>query len=97
MKTDVDNVLLCKDCKHSFVPYGHRLFFIFTKYVTDENVFMCKKSKEGYRRWNPVTGFETIETPVQRCSNYRETHCHREGRYWTPKHKKDLFKLLTKD
>ena len=96
MTDPMNKNLLCKDCVHSFIkwdeypnywilksPYWHR----------------CRKSfKQEEIDFNPVTGGKKLKPTYNQCSfeRGREGLCGPSAKNWSPKHKKDLFKLLTR-
>ena len=100
---------LCKDCKYSKIPLTSRImntiFFMPNEYFE----YRCtRKSKMSAIKFSPVIGqyidkSEHNKNPY--CHNEREEyehkkdnpeHCGPEGKHWTPKDKKDLFKYLLK-
>jgi len=90
---------LCKDCKHCVMDkYGLITSFGGLLGVKD---WMFKCSKIVYPAKvvvNPVTGPEKIKEKLTYCSIARNSeNCGPNAKYWTPKHKKDLFKALTKE
>jgi len=100
--------LLCKDCKHSFVTWSDRLFKIFYgRNPLGKYSYKCKKFFEpDGEEFDPVIGTVKTKGEYLSCVSLRATpitvkdynaHCGPEGRHWVPKHKKDLFKLLTKE
>ena len=88
--------LLCKDCKHAFIPWHD---FLSSKLTPGHHWYKCKKSgKKVEVDFNPVTGGRTLPADYKSCYQERgySGECGREGKYWSPKYKHDLFKLLKK-
>jgi hypothetical protein len=90
--------LLCKDCKHSFVPLFGRIASL--PFAPEAVFYKCKLSKkEKHVHFNPVTGPRRVETTYDSCSIVRSTWnelCGEEGKSWTPKNKKHLFLAITR-
>jgi hypothetical protein len=89
-----DNNLLCKDCIHAFVPWHD---YLSSKLTPGHHWYKCKKSgKKVEVDFNPVTGSKTLPADYKSCYQERgySGECGKEGKYWSPKHKYDLFKLL---
>lgn len=85
---------LCKDCKHSFIPISALLWYS-SKYSRH-----CKLSYEEARiDIDPVIGEIKKPGGYQSCSIYRlgMKDCGPEAKFWQPKEKKGLFKLIVKD
>lgn len=96
--TQENEQLLCKDCKHSFQLWYDILFFVDKRYS-----LRCRKSyKTEMSESNPVTGPKIKSAHYETCSTARmnyvskqyDTNCGEAGRWWQPKNKKDLFKLI---
>lgn len=93
---------LCKDCKHSFRTVGDLLLLGFNS----SHAYKCKLMfKESAPEPNPVVGTKIKPSYYENCSiarmeysskTYKDGHCGPEGKWWQPKAKKDLFKLLVK-
>ena len=90
--------VLCKDCKHSF-----RKLSEFPQWGTGYE-WRCRLNYiENEIIENRVTG-DTVQSPYYaRCSTTRmdflskdrkEEVCGKEGKWWAPKDKKDLFKFI---
>lgn len=93
----VDLTYLCKDCKHSFVPISER---ILTFGFASEYSYKCKKGWKPERTIeNPVVGLQTTKAEYKSCNITRMAGevCGPDAKYWAPKKKKDLFKMLTKE
>ena len=89
--------LLCKDCKHSFVPWHAKLFNLIS---TSKYHYYCRKSATASQViFDPVTGPEKKSKEYKMCVNLRqrlnENFCGPEGSAWEPKRKRDLFLMLT--
>ena len=90
--------LLCKRCKHSFVPLEQRVLSIFSLFQMSRFSYRCKKAfKEDESEFNPVTGPVKVDRHYETCASARMLSgvCGKEGKLWEPKHKKDLFLVLT--
>jgi len=89
--------LLCKDCRHSFVPLTNWIF------SPPKYRYSCRKSLiEDQTVHNPVTGDEHEARRYQSCAVFRmgnshARNCGTDAYYWEPKSKKDLFKLIAKN
>ena len=95
-----DNVTeyLCKDCVHSHVSILNKFAaYAFEFRSPPEYSYRCKKTLvKKHINFSPVTGPERVEAHMDHCGVVRtDTQaCGPNGEWWTPKHKKDLFKLL---
>lgn len=92
-----DETYLCRDCKFARVSLEDWIIYFgspssysykCTKTRTKEEIIM-----------DPVTGPIKIKSKLKSCSEARcgGEPCGTQARHWSPKHKKDLFKLLKKD
>jgi hypothetical protein len=89
--------VLCKDCKHSFIPFQSFLWHGFNTYA-----YKCRISfKETHEEFDPVTGPKKVKGEYQSCNIarvgsavYGTERCGEEGKFWEPKNKKDLFKYI---
>jgi hypothetical protein len=95
---------LCKDCIHSRCSKIYTFFHYIIEFKAPGSYsYRCAKSPSGEKiTFNPVTGNEKVKVEMERCETMRrsfvgEDRCGPEAKYWTPKKKKDLFKMLTKD
>lgn len=92
----VSTNLLCKDCKHSFVPLH---FKILNLGKPDKYHYHCRKALvPAAIDFDPVTGPEKISKEYKLCTHVRTFDndlCGPEGSAWEPKHKKDLFLMFT--
>lgn len=88
---------LCKDCKHSFRPIGRILAFGFNS----PHTFMCRKSyTEDHYEPDKVLGKKFVKGGYDPCTLARLTYddrCGDKARWWQPKEKRDLFKLIVKE
>ena len=91
--------LLCKDCKHSFLPMSEKIPSIIFFYKPNKYMYKCRLTrKDTHTEYNPVIGHETVETSYDTCSYARlkNSSCGEDGELWAPKHKKDLFLAITR-
>jgi hypothetical protein len=86
--------VLCKDCKHSFKPLSDWIF-------ADSYSLRCKLAHvEEKIVDDPVTGPKKEPAYYERCTNARyewlrnKDNCGPDGKFWQPKNKKGLFKLI---
>jgi hypothetical protein len=87
---------LCKDCKHSSVSFADMVFYFGNPPSYD---YKCLKNyKESVEKEDVVTGPQKSKAEYESCRMTRATRvCGPNAKLWSPKHKKDLFKLITKD
>ena len=90
---------LCKDCKHCVMDKFGRITTLGGLLGVEDWMFKCSKIVYPARVVvNPVTGNEKVKEKLTYCSIARNSeNCGPNAKYWTPKHKKDLFKALTKE
>jgi hypothetical protein len=95
----IDTVLLCKDCKFSKMSFGNTIFTLGGLVGTKGFMYKCSKTfKPAHDELDFVTGPERIGANMSYCEVERKHgDCGPTGKYWTPKYKKDLFKMLTKE
>lgn len=96
----IDPVYLCKDCKHCKMDTFSWLTSLGGRVGAKDYMFKCAKTVQPAKEViNPVYGPEKIKKKMSYCDyeRKREAGCGPEAKYWTPKHKKDLFKMLTKE
>jgi hypothetical protein len=94
--TTENTTLLCKDCTHSFIPWADKITALLSG---SQHWYKCKRSgKQVEINFNPVTGGKVLPPDYKSCYMERtySGECGKEAKYWTPKHKHDLFKLLTR-
>ena len=92
--------LLCKDCKHGFMSISNKIFTLNGRVGATKYVYKCKKAfVEQEIKYDPVLGAEKIKPEYQSCVWIRRSdgNCGPDGKLWSPKHKKDLFKMITKE
>lgn len=90
---------LCKDCIHSHMDFMDKVFTLGGRVGTSSTNYKCSKfpKKETIVN-NLVTGPEKRKAELPFCEIVRNHgECGKNAKYWSPKHKKDLFKMLTKD
>ena len=97
MPTEIVNKeLLCKNCIHGFVPLADWPNY----YILRSHHWMkCRKTgKLDESTFNPVTGYIKKKADYKDCWEERDRSggCGPSAKFWSPKHKKDLFKLLTR-
>ena len=94
-----NETLACKDCIHSYVPWDSRIMYtIFSFGKIPRMEYRCVKfTTNKPPEPDPVTGPEKFTPEYERCYSLRGYNgaC-KGGIHWAPKHKKDLFKALTK-
>jgi hypothetical protein len=93
--------LLCKNCKHSFVPMGMWPFFLisyleklFIDTGNEQYYYNCKKTfTEKKSDYNPVTGSYLKKSESKMCSTARGEYaeCGPEGKLYIPRKKTGLF------
>lgn len=81
--------LLCKECKHAkwrpWYPLSYRCHRTLIPAVT---------------KFDPVTGPVTTPAHYDACFSQRfngDDRCGKEGKFWEPKNKNGLFKLIKKE
>lgn len=91
----MEQPVLCKDCKHSFIHWTD-MFSLYDKQYT----MRCRLAyKQGVIDKNFVTGHKIKPAEYERCSlsritNHKDTSCGENGKFWQPKHKRGLFTLI---
>lgn len=92
--------LLCKDCKHSFQLWHDRILFNSPRYT-----LRCRLSYQTeVIEKNYVTGHKMKKPEYELCSSARysylskekDVNCGEQARFWEPRHKTGLFKLIAK-
>jgi hypothetical protein len=82
--------ILCKDCKFSKVSWFNRM-------IDNQYAFKCSHPDSWYQpSEDRVTGKPTPGY-FQSCSTMRgglSDGCGKEGKLWSPRNKKDLFKFI---
>ena len=87
----------CIQCKHSFTGLSARVFWFGHPPAI---FYKCRKAYvPAYVESTAVHGNVRVAEKYKSCSTARiqEEFCGPEAKQWTPKHKKDLFKMLTKE
>ncbi len=91
--------LICRDCKHSFVPISDRILAFFNfSFKPNRYAYMCRKSyKTDGEEFHVVDGPTKVKRHYENCAatRLRSGVCGPNGSLWEPKHKKDLFLMLT--
>lgn len=99
----IDEVYLCKDCKFSKMDLTNNILTLGGRIGAKSFMYKCSNAiKPAHEIIDPVRGPEQIKSAmpfctVERLSNHQNDKCGPTGKYWTPKHKKDLFKALAKE
>jgi len=96
MTDKLNKEMLCKNCVHAFVPWHD---YPSTWLTPGQHWYKCKRSgKQVEVDFNPVTGGRTLPADYKSCYAERgySGECGPGAKYWSPKHKHDLFKLLTR-
>lgn len=89
---DGEEIYACKDCKYFELHWADRLF---GKYDRAN----CLHTKEIWGVYDPISGKKTEKVSIMYCEHYREDfgdRCGEKGKYWIPRDKNDLFKLIRK-
>jgi len=91
--------LICRDCKHSFVSINDRLFSLLAfSLKPNRYAYLCKKAyKTDGEEFHVVDGPIKVKRHYENCAStrLRSGICGPDGSLWEPKHKKDLFLMLT--
>ena len=90
---------LCKDCKHSTMLLVDRIFTLNGLVGVIDSNYKCSKFPQNETVVeNMVTGPQKVKAKLPYCEvTRRHGECGLNGKHWQPKHKKDLFKMLTKE
>lgn len=93
---------LCKTCIHSRCSKVATVFsYLFSWHAPDSCWYKCSKSANGGKIIDdPVVGPVKIKADYDYCAVARlagKDKCGPDAKYWAPKKKKDLFKMLTRD
>lgn len=93
------SMYLCKDCKHSRMLMIDKIFTLGGRVgVIDANYKCAKFPQEATIVENMVTGPQKVKPKLPYCEIVRRHgECGQNAKYWAPKNKKDLFKMLTKE
>ena len=85
-------LVLCKDCKHSFRTWYDILFGASKRYS-----MKCRLNyKSSEEDLDLVTGPKMVDAKYESCSLTRlnSQPCGESGKLWQPKHQKDIFKYI---
>jgi hypothetical protein len=95
----IDTVYICKDCKFGKMDVSDTIFTLGGKVGVTDSMFKCSKTITSAKiTVDPVIGHKKVKPEMKYCSVERTYgKCGPEAKYWIPKHKKDLFKMLTKE
>lgn len=85
----------CVFCKRDFISYVVRTG------KSSETDYRCRREIFNEGSYDPVFGIKPKTTKIDRLCIYErddinERSCGKYGKYWKPKKKKNLFKLLKK-
>ena len=89
----------CKDCKYSTMSMVDRIFTLNGRIAVYDSNYKCSKFPEAAKVVeNMVLGPCKVKAKLPYCEIVRRHgECGQDGKHWTAKHKKDLFKMLTKE
>jgi hypothetical protein len=89
----------CKDCKHSTMHLSDKIFTLGGRIGVIDANYKCTKFPEAKTVVEDIVlGSKKVKAKLPYCSiARRHGDCGLDGKYWSPKHKKDLFKMLTKE
>jgi hypothetical protein len=95
----IDPVYLCKDCKFSKMDISDTIFTLGGTVGATSSMFKCTRAVKSARVIaDPVIGHKKVKSEMSYCSVERSySKCGPDAKHWVPKHKKDLFKMLTKE
>jgi len=95
----IDPVYLCKDCKFGKMNVSDTIFTLGGIVGVTDSMFKCTKTaKSAQVITDPVIGHKKVNPEMSYCSVERKYgDCGPNALHWVPKHKKDLFKMLTKE
>jgi hypothetical protein len=82
----MSELLLCKECKYAKWRPWYLMLWRCTRVKVAETV-----------KVDPVTGPVVTKAHYESCFSARYGDCGKDGKYWQPKHKKFLFKLIAKE
>ena len=87
----------CKDCKHSFTSLGDKIFSL--GFLQSHHYKCIKSFVPAHDEMDPVVGKKRVPKEYKSCavSRINRDICGPDAKNWSPKHKKDLFKMLTKE
>ena len=89
----------CKDCKHSKMDFFDKIFTLNGLVGADDIHYKCTKfPQKPTVVENMVIGPKKVKARLPYCEIVRRHgECGQNAKHWIPKHKKDLFKMLTKE
>ena len=96
-------VYLCKDCKFSKMSLVNTIATLGGRIGAQSFMYRCSNAiKPAHEIVDPVHGIERVKAAmpyctIERTNDFNNTKCGPTAKYWAPKHKKDLFKALTKE
>ena len=92
-------LLSCKDCKHSTMLMVDRIFTLNGLVGVYDTNYKCSKFPEATKVIDDIVlGPIKVKATLPYCNiARRHGQCGLDGKYWQPKRKKDLFKMLTKE
>lgn len=95
----IDPVYLCKDCKLSRMDLIDTIATLGGRVGAKEFMYKCTRTASPtYNIIDPVTGPNRTKAALSYCGVERKHgDCGPTAKTWTAKHKKDLFKMLTKE
>ena len=95
----IDPVYLCKDCKFGKMGVSDTIFTLGGRIDVKGFMYKCAKTvKLEHSVLDPVTGLKKLKSEISYCSVERDYgDCGPNAKHWVPKHKKDLFKMLTRE
>ena len=95
----IDPVYLCKDCKFSKMGFFDTIFTLDGRVNAKDFMYKCIRTiKPAHDIIDSVTGPKRIKATIDYCGIERKHgDCGPTAKNWTAKHKKDLFKMLTKE
>jgi hypothetical protein len=95
----IDPVYLCKDCKFSKMSIANNIFTLGGLVGAKGFMYKCTRTSKPARDIiDPIIGSARIKAEISYCElERRHGDCGPTAKNWTAKHKKDLFKMLTKE
>ena len=97
---DEPSNLFCKDCKYSFMSFLNYVTTLNGRVGATKYTYRCRKAYLAEEiKHDLIMGQERVKPEYQSCIWVRREDgpCGPSGKLWVPKHKKDLFKMLTKE
>jgi hypothetical protein len=99
----LDEVYLCKDCKFSKMEIFNTIVTLGGRIGAKSYMYKCSNAtKPAHEVIDPVHGLEKFKAAmpfctIERANDFQNTKCGPTAKHWAPKHKKDLFKAITKE